>query len=104
MVLRPPVEPLLAQARDMVPAPGALPGELRFQPKFDGYRALTFTLWSAPGPLLVQSRRGSLMRSRFPELVDAAADLPDGLVLDDELVVGVEGRMWRCHVVGHVGI
>ncbi|WP_143662122.1 hypothetical protein [Streptomyces glaucescens] len=79
MVLRSPVEPLLAQARDMVPAPGALPGELRFQPKFDGYRALVFTLWSAPGPLLVQSRRGSLMQSRFPELVDAAADtLRDG--------------------------
>ncbi|MET7296579.1 hypothetical protein ABZS79_31495 [Streptomyces griseoloalbus] len=93
MVLRSPVEPLLAQARDMVPAPGALPGELRFQPKFDGYRALAFTLWSAPGPLLVQSRRGSLMQSHFPELVDAAADLPDGLVLDGELVVWVEGRM-----------
>jgi hypothetical protein len=77
----------------MVPAPGALPGELRFQPKFDGYRALAFTLWSAPGPLLVQSRRGSLMQSRFPELVDAAADLPDGLVLDGELVVWVEGRI-----------
>jgi hypothetical protein len=27
---------MLAQARDTVPAPGALPGELRFQPKFDG--------------------------------------------------------------------
>lgn len=33
------------------------------------------------------------MQSRFPELVDAAADLPDGLVLDGELVVWVEGRM-----------
>ncbi|MFJ9703366.1 ATP-dependent DNA ligase [Streptomyces fradiae] len=93
MVLRPPVEPMLAQARDTVPAPGALPGELRFQPKFDGYRALVFTPWPAPGPLLVQSRRGSLLQSRFPDLVDAAAELPDGLVLDGELVVWVEGRM-----------
>ncbi|MFI6422938.1 hypothetical protein ACIBG6_36815 [Streptomyces sp. NPDC050842] len=42
------MEPMLAQARDTVPAPGALPGELRFQPKFDGYRAIVFTPWSAP--------------------------------------------------------
>jgi hypothetical protein len=34
-VLRPPVEPMLAQARDKLSAPGALPGELVFQPKFD---------------------------------------------------------------------
>ncbi|OAL15989.1 ATP-dependent DNA ligase [Streptomyces noursei] len=93
MMLRPPVEPMLAQARDTVPAPGALPGELRFQPKFDGYRAIVFTPWPVPGPLLVQSRRGSLLQSRFPDLVDAAADLPDGLVLDGELVVWAEGRM-----------
>lgn len=84
---------MLAQARDTVPAPGALPGELRFQPEFDGYRALVFTPWPALGPLLLQSRRGSLMQSRFPELVDAADHLPDGLVLDGELVVWVEGQM-----------
>ncbi|MFF9135537.1 hypothetical protein ACF1AY_35275 [Streptomyces sp. NPDC014776] len=77
MVLRPPVEPMLAQARDRVPAPGALPGRLIFQPKFDGYRALLFT-----GPVRLQSRRGSLIQARFPELVDAAAGLPEGLVLD----------------------
>jgi hypothetical protein len=53
MVLRPPVEPMLAQARDTVPAPGVLPGELRFQPKFDGYRAIVFTPWSAPGILAI---------------------------------------------------
>jgi ATP-dependent DNA ligase len=93
MVLRPPVEPMLAQARDTVPAPGALPGELRFQVKFDGYRALVFTPWPAPGPVLVQSRRGSLMQSRFPDLVRAAEDLPNGLVLDGELVVWAGDRM-----------
>jgi ATP-dependent DNA ligase len=82
MVLRPPVEPMLAQARDRVPAPGALPGRLIFQPKFDGYRALLFT-----GPVRLQSRRGGLIQARFPELVAAAAGLPDGLVLDGELVV-----------------
>ncbi|CQR59501.1 Probable DNA ligase [Streptomyces leeuwenhoekii] len=84
---------MLAQARDTVPAPGVLPGELRFQMKFDGYRAIVFTPWPASGPVLVQSRRGSLMQSRFPDLVRAAADLPDGLVLDGELVVWAGGRM-----------
>ncbi|MEU3843818.1 hypothetical protein AB0E88_27750 [Streptomyces sp. NPDC028635] len=82
MVLRPPVEPMLAQARDTVPAPGALPGRLVFQPKSDGYRALLFT-----APVRLQSRRSSLTQAPFPELVHAAAGLPEGLVLDGELVV-----------------
>ncbi|MFD3570466.1 hypothetical protein [Streptomyces sp. NPDC058667] len=59
----------------------------------DGYQAIVFTPWPAPGPLLLQSRRGSFMQGRFPELVDAAAQLPDGLVLDGELVVWAEGQM-----------
>lgn len=89
MVLRPPVEPMLAQARDTVPAPGALPGRLVFQPKFDGYRVLLFT-----DPLRLQSRRGSLIQARFPELMRAAAaDLPGGLVLDGELVVWAGEQM-----------
>lgn len=59
----------------------------------DGYRAIVLTPWPVPGPLLVQSRRGSLMQSRFPDLVRAAEDLPDGLVLDGELVVWAEDKM-----------
>ncbi|MER7408264.1 hypothetical protein ABT373_38890 [Streptomyces sp. NPDC000070] len=82
MVLRPPVEPMLAQARDQLPAPGPLPGQLVFQPKVDGYRALVFTPCPAPGPVLIQSRQGSLIQSRFPDLSAAAGHLPDGLVLD----------------------
>ncbi|MFJ3164367.1 ATP-dependent DNA ligase [Streptomyces kanasensis] len=84
---------MLAQAYETVSAPGALPGELRFQPKFDGYRSLVFTPWPASGPLPVQSRRGSLRQSRFPDLVDAAVDLSDGLILDGELVVWAEEAM-----------
>ncbi|BCM65725.1 hypothetical protein EASAB2608_01059 [Streptomyces sp. EAS-AB2608] len=86
MVLRPPV-PMLAQPRYQLPAPGALPGGLAFQPKFDGYRALLFTPNAAPGPVLLQSRRGALIQTRFPDLVQAAVYLPEGLVLDGELVV-----------------
>ncbi|MFK0142626.1 ATP-dependent DNA ligase [Streptomyces murinus] len=87
MVLSPPVEPMLAQARDNLPPPSALPGDLIFQPKWDGFRALLFTPWPAPGPVLLQSRRGALMQARFPDLVRAASALPDGLVLDGELIV-----------------
>jgi ATP-dependent DNA ligase len=87
MVLRPPVEPMLAKARERMPPPAALPGGLVVQPKFDGYRTLVFTPWPAPGPVLIQSRRGSMIQARFPDLAAAAKALPDGWVLDGEVVV-----------------
>ncbi|MEV8312484.1 ATP-dependent DNA ligase [Streptomyces flavidovirens] len=91
-MLRPPVEPMLAQARETVPGPGVLPGGLAFEAKFDGYRCLLFTPIRQSGPTLLQSRRGSLIQRHFPDLVRAAAHLPPGLVLDGELVVWHEGR------------
>ncbi|MEV8311950.1 ATP-dependent DNA ligase [Streptomyces flavidovirens] len=92
MVLRPPVEPMLAQARETVPGPGVLPGGLAFEAKFDGYRCLLFTPPRPGGPVLLQSRRGSLIQRNFPDLVCAAQQLPSGLVLDGELVVWHQGR------------
>ncbi|MGW4289627.1 ATP-dependent DNA ligase [Streptomyces sp. NPDC004673] len=92
MVLRPPVEPMLAQARDQLPPCGAL-GDLCFQPKFDGYRTLLFTPSVSVESVLLQSRRGALIQHRFPDLVRAAEALPAGLVLDGELVVWVQDRM-----------
>lgn len=87
MVLQPPVEPMLAQARESLPAPGALPGQLVYQPKWDGYRALLFTRSPAVRAVRLQTRRGSLIEARFPDLVRAAAALPDGWVVDGELIV-----------------
>ncbi|MEU3028052.1 hypothetical protein ABZ785_10075 [Streptomyces incarnatus] len=84
---------MLAQARDTLPPPSALPGDLVFQPKWDGHRAILFTPCPAPGPVLLQSRRGALIHARFPDLVRAAAALPDGLVLDGELIVWSGGSM-----------
>ncbi|MFF8271374.1 ATP-dependent DNA ligase [Streptomyces sp. NPDC016562] len=55
--------------------------------KFDGHRAILFTPASPGGRLLLQTRRGSLVQDRFPDLGAAAEQLPDGLVLDGELVV-----------------
>ncbi|MFE9482887.1 hypothetical protein ACFYNM_30290 [Streptomyces spororaveus] len=58
------------------------------QQKFDGHRALLFTPPAAGGGVLIQTRRGSLVQNRFPDLVAAALDqLPPGLVLDGELLV-----------------
>ncbi|MEU9182045.1 ATP-dependent DNA ligase [Streptomyces sp. NPDC048550] len=107
MTLRPPVEPMLAQAVESVPGPGVL-GELAFEQKFDGYRALLFTPTGAGRPL-VQTRRGRLIQDRFPDLTAAAEQLPDGLVLDGELVVwdrdtgelSFEGLQRRTAARGH---
>ncbi|MFD3700386.1 hypothetical protein ACFWUZ_30405 [Streptomyces sp. NPDC058646] len=84
MTLRPPVEPVLAQAVESVPA---LVRDLAFEQKFDGHRALLFTPAEAGGGVLLRTRRGSLVQDRFPDLVAAAEQLPVGLVLDGELLV-----------------
>ncbi|MFE5491379.1 ATP-dependent DNA ligase [Streptomyces virginiae] len=84
MTLRPPVEPMLARAVEAVPGPGVL-GQLAFEQKFDGCRTLLFTPPTA-GELVIQTRRGRQIQQRFPELTAAAEQLPDGLVLDGELL------------------
>ncbi|WP_369780101.1 ATP-dependent DNA ligase [Streptomyces sp. R33] len=88
MVLRPPVEPMLAQAAESVPGPAALRAGVAYEQKLDGHRALLFTGAEPGGRVLVQTRRGSLVQDRFPDLVTAAEQqLPHGLVLDGELLV-----------------
>ncbi|MFF8271393.1 ATP-dependent DNA ligase [Streptomyces sp. NPDC016562] len=96
MVLRPPVQPMLAQAAESIPGPAALRAGVAYEQKFDGHRALLFTPAEPGGAVLVQTRRGSLIQDRFPDLVAAAEQqLPAGLVLDGELLVwGAEaGRL-----------
>ncbi|MGW7455656.1 ATP-dependent DNA ligase, partial [Streptomyces sp. NPDC054787] len=88
MVLRPPVEPMLAQAAESLPAPAALRAGVAYEQKLDGHRALVLTAAGPGGRVLVQTRRGSLVQDRWPDLVAAAeAQLPHGLVLDGELLV-----------------
>ncbi|WP_240805678.1 hypothetical protein [Streptomyces sp. A1547] len=80
MVLRPPVEPMLAQAAESVPGPAALRSGVAYEQKLDGHRALLFTAAEPGGLVLVQTRRGSLVQDRFPDLVAAAEQqLPHGL-------------------------
>ncbi|MFF4457245.1 hypothetical protein [Streptomyces goshikiensis] len=87
MVLTPPFEPMLAQAAEYVPGSGVLASGFAAEQKFDGHRAILFTSAGPGGRLVLQTRRGSLVQDRFPDLVAAAEQLPDGLVLDGELVV-----------------
>ena len=70
----------------MLARPDRLPrGDYGYEVKWDGFRALV----STERGLEVRSRRGWEMGERLPEL----AALPDGLVLDGELVAyGADGR------------
>ncbi|MFG2987510.1 hypothetical protein ACGFYQ_40960 [Streptomyces sp. NPDC048258] len=86
MALRPPVEPMPAQAAESVPGPGVL-GPLAFEQQFDGHRTLLLTPAGPGGRVLLQTRRGSLIQDRFPDLVAVAEQLPHGLVPDGELLV-----------------
>jgi ATP-dependent DNA ligase len=80
-----PQDPMLARPVDVLPEPHAMAGGCVYEPKFDGYRALLFV--TADG-CRVQSRRGHDMTEAFSDIAEAAAEaLPDGVVVDGELVV-----------------
>ncbi|MGN7136073.1 ATP-dependent DNA ligase [Streptomyces pseudogriseolus] len=91
MILIPPVQPMLAEARSELPPERALPGGLAFEQKPDGYRALLFA--GPGGHAYLQSRNGSGLSPAFPEIAAAGRALRVPLVLDGELVVAVEGRL-----------
>ncbi|WP_101847486.1 ATP-dependent DNA ligase [Zhihengliuella sp. ISTPL4] len=88
--LQPPFEVALARPVSSIPAAGALPGGSRYEPKWDGFRLCIVvdeqvSLWS---------RQGKDLTKRFPDLVAAAEQLPDGVILDGEVVFwSPEGRL-----------
>jgi ATP-dependent DNA ligase len=86
-----PVDVELARAVESIPGPDALPGGSRYEPKFDGYRAVvvrrgdTATIWS---------RQRKDLTDRFPDIAATAVrQLADGVVLDGELTILVDGRL-----------
>ncbi len=83
--LRPPVKVALAESVNLLPR-GA---DLAYEPKFDGHRMVIFRIG---GKVLLQARSGRIVTAAFPDLADAARQLPDGTVLDGEVVVWTEGR------------
>nr|WP_231821540.1 ATP-dependent DNA ligase [Microbacterium resistens] len=89
--LRPPLKVALARPVTTLPAPDALPGGARYEPKWDGFRLLLavnderVSLWS---------RRGKDLTVSFPDIVAAAEDqLPAGVILDGETVVWSGDRL-----------
>ena len=84
---KPPVEPMLAKLTAKLPdGEGWL-----FEPKWDGFRAL---VWKEGDEVYLQSRDLKPLARYFPELPPALlANLPDGVVLDGEIVIATRGRL-----------
>jgi len=79
--LAPPIEPMLAKLADELPAGG----DLIFEPKWDGFRAIVFR---GASDVFIQSRDLRPLDRYFPELHDALfAKLPSGCVVDGEIVI-----------------
>jgi ATP-dependent DNA ligase len=62
-------------------------GELVYEPKWDGFRSIS---WSSPENRIDSRNQRPLLRY-FPELTAALDQLPDGTVVDGEIVVVVDG-------------
>lgn len=81
----------LARVVEQIPAPAALEGGCRYEPKWDGYRAIVS---SSDDGARIWSRRGTDLTATFPEIAAAVTEqLAPGAVLDGELVVWEGGRL-----------
>jgi ATP-dependent DNA ligase len=79
--IEPPIEPMLAALSTAIPEGD----DLLYEPKWDGFRAIVFR---GGGDVYIQSRDLRPLDRYFPELHDALLrGLPDGCVLDGEIVI-----------------
>ena len=84
--IAPPVEPMLAKLTEALPA-----GEYLYEPKWDGFRAIVFR---SASDLYIQSRDLRPLDRYFPDLHDALLErLPDGSVVDGEIVIASEAGL-----------
>ncbi|MDL4819323.1 ATP-dependent DNA ligase [Actinomadura opuntiae] len=88
-----PVVPMAATAIEHIPDERACPGGCRYEPKWDGFRALAIV--NEAGGVRLWSRRLKPFNDAFPEVVLALFDaLPPGTVVDGEIVRwGRDGRL-----------
>jgi ATP-dependent DNA ligase len=78
--VEPPIEPMLAKLAEELPA-----GPFLYEPKWDGFRAIVFR---GGAELFIQSRDLRPLDRYFPELHAVLLEtLPDGCVLDGEIVI-----------------
>jgi ATP-dependent DNA ligase len=76
----PPIEPMLAKLAEELPT-----GAFLYEPKWDGFRAIVFR---GASEVFIQSRDLRPLDRYFPELHAAfLAALPDGCVVDGEIVI-----------------
>src|SRR3989449_1409076 len=79
--IAPPIEPMLAKLAEALPEEGAF----LYEPKWDGFRAIVFR---GASDVFIQSRDLRPLDRYFPELHAAfLANLPDGCVVDGEIVI-----------------
>jgi ATP-dependent DNA ligase len=81
----PPITPMEARVRESLPDP---PG-WAYEPKWDGFRCLA---WRDGDEIRLDSRKQRPLLRYFPELEQAVRGLPDGTVVDGEVVVVIDGR------------
>lgn len=80
----------LAKAVDEIPGERALPGGSRYEPKWDGAAAPSFGAVTRRGC----ARQCKDLTDRFPDIAAAAVrQVEEGVVLDGELLMLVEGRL-----------
>lgn len=89
-LLRHPPPTALARPADAIPAENAMRGGSRYEPKYDGVRALVAR---DAGTVRIWSRRGTDLTGAFPELVLACTQLPDASLFDGEIVALVDGKL-----------
>ncbi len=83
--LAPPVKPQLARSAKELPE-----GEdWRYEPKWDGFRTIAYC---DGGEIYLQSRGGKQMNRYFPDVEAQLSEIAaDGVVLDGEMVVVIDG-------------
>jgi ATP-dependent DNA ligase len=87
VLLAPPVPVALARRERRIPPPGPW----SYEPKWDGVRCLVFR---REDDIVLQARSGRLFTAHFPDLARAVAEqVPEGVVLDGEIVVWHAGRV-----------
>ena len=86
-------EPMLAKLAGQLPRQDACPGGCLYEPKWDGFRAITRV--DERGDSTLSSRRSKPLSAAFPEIAAAAASiLPASTTVDGEIVRwSSEGRL-----------
>lgn len=89
--IAPPVSPMLAKLARELPTSGGKLGELLYEPKWDGFRAIVF---KDGDDVEIGSRNEKPLTRYFPDLVaPLRANLPARCVVDGEVVIATEGGL-----------